>query len=397
MKTHAAIQKPGPANRGRVLSEILRRPGISRTQIGKDLRLNAASVSRACRDIIAAGLAEETDAHGPSNRPGRRHVGLAPLGSGGYVIGVGINGFRQTVTLADLNNTKIAEWISPDAPGPDGEAFMRRCLEVADRMVRANVANRARFFGIGVAIAAELNCEDQVIDGAPVFGWTSPIHLGSLVREVLNVPLALSTPASAIGVAEADFGISRAYENIITLNCSLGLGIAVRRRDTATGVIHDFGQVLWESLSADGMGRSLSDHCGGRGVLLDIVGDSPLARIPAEEQVRMLVEAVQRAPNELALQAHFHEKGGRAARALSLVIDLMRPECIVLAGPVALSESYVSGFSEALPDIVSRACAAPEVVQSRMTPAGASRFLALQATVAKGDLDLQAIQDPEAA
>ena len=397
MAVQRVIPGAGTANRSRILTKILRQPGISRTQIGEDLQLNAASVSRVCRELIEAGLAEETDRFGPNNRPGRRHVSLTPVGAGGFVVGIGLNAFRQTVTLADLNNTKIAEWNSAAFPGADGEAFIRQCLAVADRMVAEHVPNRARFFGIGVAIAAELDRENQVIVNAPVFNWASPIDVGALVGEVLGVPLALDTPSSSISVGEADFGLARGFDNILTLNCSLGFGIAVRRHDTATRTIHDFGQVLWESRASDGTELSLSDRCGGRGILLDVLGEAHFSRLPAEEVGRTLVETVARSASDPALQDLFREKGSLTARAISLVIDLLRPDCIVFAGPVARSEAYIAGFSDTLPKMVGSAYRLPDIVQSRMTPAGASRLLSLQVNVANANLDLDALKGAEAA
>ena len=123
MSVHQFEQDQGARNRNRVITEILRSPGLSRTDIGNAVGLNVASVSRITRDLIDADLIRESDAFGPKGRPGRRSVGLKPYGDGGYIIGIGLNAFRQSVTLADLENRKIAEWVSSDTPSKDGEAL----------------------------------------------------------------------------------------------------------------------------------------------------------------------------------------------------------------------------------------------------------------------------------
>ena len=76
MSAHKIDQDQGAQNRNRVLAEVLRRPGLLRTDIGRTVVLNVASVSRITRDLIDSGLISEKDAFGPKGRPGRRFVGL---------------------------------------------------------------------------------------------------------------------------------------------------------------------------------------------------------------------------------------------------------------------------------------------------------------------------------
>ena len=397
MKLQKIDQDQGARNRTRVIAELLRRPGLSRTDIGNAVGLNVASVSRITRDLINAGLVRETDPFGPRGRPGRRFVGLASRGEGGAVIGIGINAFRQSVTLADLENRKVAEWISQDTPDENGEEFIGICLNKARDMVREHIPERNRFFGVGIAVAAELNKERGEILSAPVFGWTKPIAAADMVRELLDAPLVLDTPSSAINKAEADHGLGQGVANLITLHCSLRFGIGVRHMGDNGNTVQEFGRVLTQSKAPDGSKRNLSEACGGLSILKAIRGAESLVGHSDAALSAMLLEDIERAQNDSQTLALFRENGQRTAQYLSLVLDLCQPDRILLAGPLAKSGDYVSGFEQALPQSVSNSDHVPDIHCSDMTPTGASRWLALHGNVAKGNLDLDALRQETAA
>jgi predicted NBD/HSP70 family sugar kinase len=390
-------QDQGARNRNRVIAEILRTPGLSRTDIGNAVGLNMASVSRITRDLIDAGLIHETDAFGVKGRPGRRFVGLRMNGDGGYVIGIGINAFRQSVTLADLENRKVAEWVAEEAPGKDAEAFLRLCLDRAEDMVRTHIPDRSRFFGVGMAIAATLNNDRGEILCAPIFGWNSPIALRDMVLEVLDAPLVMDTPPSSINKAEADHGLGKGVINLTTLYCSLGFGIGVRKLSDDGGSIQEFGRVMTENLAPDGSGRSLSDVCGGRSLLAVTRGADVLSAQSGAALSLMLIDDINRAAQDESLQRVLYDCGKCTAEHFSLVLDLCQPERLMLAGPLSRSGDYVSGFKRALSRTVTGSVSTPEVRCSDMTPTGASRWLALHENVAMGNLNLAALKQETAA
>lgn len=269
----------GAQNRNLVLAQILRQPPISRSAIGQALNLNAASVSRITRELIDARLVRESGLADAQGRPGRRFVGLMPNGAGGFVVGIGLNAFRQSVTLANLENEKIAEWVSPRAPGRDGNTFIRQCIGKAAEMVLAHVSDRQRLLGVGVAVAADLDKQAGVILGAPTFGWTQPVPIAELVAEKLGAPLAMEVPSHAINVAEAEYGQGKAYRNVTTLHCSLGFGMGVRKQDPG-GARVEFGRVLTRAMVPDGSGGKLDAYCGGISFLNETIGAEQVAANP---------------------------------------------------------------------------------------------------------------------
>lgn len=397
MNQHSIGQDQGARNRRAVLAEILRQPGLSRTEVGQAVGLNVASVSRITRDLLNAGLIRETDSFGPKGRPGRRFVGLRINGEGGFIIGIGLNAFRQSVTLANLENRKVAEWVSQETPDGDGETFVRDCLERARNMVGEHVSDPHRFFGVGMATAAEIDKEQGYILRAPVFGWDRPIAVADLVQERLGVPMVLDTPSSAINKAEADHGLGQGAANLTTLHCSLRFGIGVRHKGDSGGSTQEFGRVLTQSKAPDGSGRTLSEACGGLAILEATRGKEALAGHTDAALSAMLVEDINRGESDARIRALLNENGQRTAQFLSLVLDMCQPERILLAGPLAGSADYVEGFKHALAPSLSYPENIPDIRCSEMTPTGASRWLALHGNVAMGNLNLAALKQESAA
>ena len=278
-------------NRQLVLEAVLRSPGISRTALADAIGLNVASVSRITRALIDAGLIMEADSFGPRDRPGRRFVGLKPCGEGGYAIGIAINAFHQTVTLADLSNSKIDEWNSPETPGPCGEDFLRLCLQNAADLVDAHVRDKGRLLGVGIAVAGELDAQRGYVQSAPILGWTDPVNVARLVKEILDVPLVLATPPNAMNAADADIGLGQQIENLTTLNCSLGYGIGARQ-GAVNGQALEFGRIV-AGIKAPGSDLTLAQVCGGTAVLRQVYGVEGVEGIPDYQLGGMLIELIQ--------------------------------------------------------------------------------------------------------
>lgn len=376
----------------------MRHTKISRTQIANNLQLNIASVSRISRDLIDAGLLRETETFGSSERPGRKFIGLELNGAGGYIIGIGINAFRQSVTLANLENKKIDEWIAPEAPGPDGEAFMVKCASIAKDMVNKHVTDKDRFLGVGIAVAAELDQEKSILVSSPAMGWDAPIELGKIIKEALDSPLVIDTPSSAINKAEADFGIARDLANPITIHCSLGFGVGIQVAGADRSDRIQFGRSLNSAFSPIANGKDLSSECGGLAILKAALGNSAINDLNDHQRSAILNRLVAETNSgDTETAALFAQTGRDTANCFLLCFELLRPDMIILAGPLAYTNSFKDSFTQQLKQSFGHSSKLPQIVVSNMTPTGASRWLSLHGNVINGNLDLASLRTDIAA
>ena len=379
--------EPAMRTHNLVLAEVARASGSSRSDVAKRLGVNLATVSRASRDLIDCGLLEETG-NKEVKGPGRPFIGLTLRGAGGYIIGIGVNAFRQSVTLASLRNEKLAEWIAPEPPGKDGAAFLETCIEKAKELIDASDLPPDRLFGVGLAIAAEINRASGIITDAPTFGWSDKVNIRQMVSERLQVPLAIETPSLAITQAEAEFGSLKDIRNIVTLHCSLGFGMGVRRSGETGGSV-DFGRVLTRAQSSTPEPELLDGLCGGLSVLNEIEGVDQIAILSDLERARLLTATLEQAETRKSVATILEDRGRLTGQHFSLLLDVLRPDVLLLAGPLAQSSLFVAGVTDALGTALA---ARPEVRTTDMTPTGASRWLSLRANVLLGNIDFSTLK-----
>lgn len=379
-------------NRQQVLAAIFANSGISRTAIAEQAGLSIAAVSRITQEFLNSGLIRETDSFGPANKPGRRFVGLAARGEGGYIVGIGINAFRQSVTLADLENRKIAEWVSPTLPDSDGEGFLRLCLLKAKELAQEHVPNMQRFFGVGIAIAADIDSVKGKILAAPIFGWEKAFSVRDMAAEILDRPLELDATSSAINKAEGYSGVGKGINNLLTIYCSLGFGVGMRQVDVKNTNGIEFGRVLNLAKAPGGEGLSYSEVCGGISILRSLLGPQTFAELQAPDLSRKLVELIDQSASDNKIGQLLEENGRLAAQYFAILIEMFCPEKLILAGPLSKSSHYVRGFLDFLPKSISRPSLMPEICCSQMTPAAASRWLALRGNILRTNLDLDGLK-----
>ncbi len=393
-RTHS---ETGRANRRFVLGEIMRNREISRTEIASNVGLNAASISRITRDLIDAELVIEKELSDPNGRRGRRFVQLSPKARGGYIIGVGINAFRQSVTLADLENNKIASWEGTGLPMVDGSAFIRLCAEKAAELVNDHVQDSSRFFGSGVAIAGHVDKAAKKLRSAPLLGWNEEIDVGSIFGEYLSGPVAIETPSSAINLAESTFGMARAFKNVVTLHCSLVTGFAMTLGSDATGGSLHTSSVLSDApfaFSPEPAGpiqqfQTLEDAQSGRALVREMLGDQTCSLQNDVEWGREMVALVSRANSgDKEVIAALEKLGAGMARTFALLFTVLKPELVILAGPLSESPDFVRALKTQVDFQTPARLGEIEIKASEMTHIGAARWLSIRDNLILTDIDL---------
>lgn len=398
-RTH---EDTGRRNKQLVLGEVLKNGSISRTDIAANVGLNAASISRITRDLLDADLIVEREISDSNGRRGRRFVQLAPHGLGGYVVGIGINAFRQSVTLADLENRKIAFWEAKNIVFSDGESFIRLCAEKAAELIKRHVPDQRRFFGVGLAIAGQIDKEEGAVLSAPILGWSERIDVRPILSEFIDGPVVLDTPSAAINIAEATFGVAKGVQNVVTLHCSLSNGIGLLINGRPVGGVRDISSVLSDTPCVD-MADASGPHTNFPNLDQCQSGFAFVRRILGEERCnelrnstdwgRELVRLVERAnKGDQNLARELNNLGAGYARAFSMLFTVMPPELLLLAGPLSQSPDFVAGLSEQLALMPNENLPRIDVRATEMTHIGAARWLSIRENLIFNTIDLDLLR-----
>lgn len=393
-RTHS---ETGRANRRLVLGEIVRNRSISRTAIAANIGLNAATISRITRDLLDADLIVEKELSDPDGRRGRRFVQLSPQGQGGYIIGIGINAFRQSVTLADLENNKVASWEGTGLPMDDGAAFLELCAQKSAELVDEHVEDIDRFFGAGIAIAGHIDKASKRLISAPLLGWDEEIDVGAIFGEALNGPIALETPSSAINLAETTFGIARDYENVVTLHCSLVTGFAMTLGGSAAEEQLTTSSVLSDApytSSSDAAGPvehfpTLEDAQSGRAFVREVIGEKTRSLTTDAEWGRAMVELVGKAnAGDATIAKALERLGAGMARTFALLFTVLKPDLVILAGPLSESPAFVGALKSQIAFQTPKRLGDIAVQATEMTHIGAARWLSIRENLIFKDINL---------
>lgn len=332
------------------LREILLTGPVTRKEIAARLGFNASTVSRSVGTLIADRLVRE-GRESPGERPGRPGRRFRPLSidpEGGQVIGITIAPTVQIVALADIARNLIDSAEFNFEPVGDADGLVRRLAEECRRMIGANLPDRARLLGGLVMVTGDVDRAMGSIRRAPYMGWGS-FPLRARFAELLNLRIRVRPLAHTIGRAEMLFGAARGCRDVLVMLCGVAVGAAVLVDGGAIGESSfPVGAIGTMTVTgADGRTAELDELAGGIGIVRRLLGERParpLSRIDLD-----LHDAIERDrsgdPRVGALMA---EAGLEVGRLVALHGRIVRPELVLIAGPLAMSPSYMEAIRGAL-------------------------------------------------
>jgi predicted NBD/HSP70 family sugar kinase len=390
----------GRANRRAVLREIVFHGSLSRTEIASRTGLTGASVSRITRDLLDAGLISERRSKDAATGPGRRFVDLSVNPLGGYVLGIGLNLFQQSVSLADLSN-RVIERVDLGLPSlSNPNTVIDRIVEVARSMLGRLGGNRARLLGGSIAATGAIDPERGTVKDSPTLGWCD-VELGGRISDALGIPMIVENLPNSLVLAETHFGVARGFRHVLMVNCALGMGVSyfangslLQGRNYATGI-----GVNIPARADDLPGTCLDDVAGGLSVLRRM-GISPSAtgrRLPGNVEAHELLKAVAAADDgDPAAVAAISAAGRTLGTTLAQFAGLVAPELIMLAGPMASAPAYVAGAKQGMDSLLADHIEDIPFKLSATSPQASARQLAISEFLVNRDLDFDALRLEEA-
>ena len=339
------------------LKEVLLAGPVTRRSIASRFEMDPSTISRTTRALIDAGLVQE-GVEEPGPRPstrGRRFQPLEINPHGGQVLGIAITPVLQTVALADIGGNIIAGTNFVVEPIGDVDKVVRRIAQESRRLIGTHLEDRSRLLGGLLAVTAIVDVTRGSITHCPYLGW-GPVPIRARLADLLNVPMQVRNLTNVVAQAELLFGVARGCGNVLGLLCGPGTAAAVLidGRIVGDSGFPTGGIGMMQVTGEDGTEGTLDDHASGLGILRRLQGGS-LARLPLSALNDALGDAIGRdragAPPVAAQMA-------RAGRELGRLVvkygNFVRPEMVVVAGPLALAPSYMAAIKETIEEGLNR-------------------------------------------
>jgi glucokinase len=210
---------------------------------------------------------------------------------------------------------------------------------------------------IGISCGGPLDSKRGVVMSPPNLPGWDDVHIVEFFEKMFSIPTAIQNDANACALAEWKFGAGRGTQNMIFLTFGTGLGAGLILDGKLYSGTNDnageVGHIRLNNFGPVGYGKagSFEGFCSGSGI-------AQLARIRAMEMFQMgekvpycdgicdlqsiTTQRVAEAANDgapLALGV-FETCGTYLGKGLSVLIDILNPECIVI-GSIYVRASHL--------------------------------------------------------
>ena len=352
------------------LREVLLNGTISRKDIAPRIGVKAGSITRIARPAIDAGLVRERMEE-PGElpvRPGRRFQPLSIDPRGGWVLGIVISPGVQAVAIADIGRNIVDGVELRIERVADADHVIRRIAQESRRLIGKHIEDRSRLLGGYLMVTAVVDPVKGEVLGSPYLGW-GHVPIRARFDELLDLPLQIRMLLPTIAQAEVRFGVAKGRRNMLAALCGLGIGAAVLLDGRPIGdTLVPTGPIgVMKVIGEDGTATTLDDLAGGAGILRRLHGGLHLTPETFPQVDRALHDAIEgdRA-GDPAISAEMARAGRGLGRLAVQQGYFVRPEIVLVAGPLARAPSYMAAIQETL-DQDMRPPA--EVVASRVTGA----------------------------
>lgn len=325
-----------------VFGEIRSQPLSSRTDIAKRTGLSLPTVSAITAQLLEADLVEERDLGASAG--GRRPVQLALRPEAGYVVGIKLTEHSVIAVLTDLAATVVAkDCVETDDPSVD--SVVRAVQTAVSRLTPS--AGASTIHGVGVGLAGVIDRDRGLVRHATYSNWHD-VELGELLSAELGLPVIVDNDVNALVTCEHLFGAGRGSSDFVVISIGRGIGLGMvlggRLYRGASGGAGEFGHTK----VADGP----ACVCGGMGCLEALASDLAITDQVSNSLGRR-VDVTQAAAlarsGEPAARKAFADAGRLLGTAAGNLVNLLNPECILLAGEgTNASDLLLDGFHAGL-------------------------------------------------
>jgi glucokinase len=264
------------------------------------------------------------------------------------IAGIDIGGTKYAISFAEYReDIQILERIAFPMPYSDPEPILNHFAAC----IRETVSGHEdwNLAAVGVACGGPLDSKQGLILSPPNLPKWRNVECVRILRDLLKVPVALQNDADACALAEWKWGAGRGCSSMVFLTFGTGMGAGLILNNSlysgSSGLAGEVGHIRLAADGPVGYGKagSFEGLCSGGGI-------ANLGRMEAEKAIErgsppLFCERPEDLPHITAKSiAEAMKKGDALAweiyttvgtflgRGLSVIIDILNPERIILGG-----------------------------------------------------------------
>ncbi|MGI8664615.1 MAG: ROK family protein [Jatrophihabitans sp.] len=314
---------------GALFEAVLTRGPLSRRDAARLTGLSAASVTKLVKPMISHGYLIENVRE--AGVPGRPQIPLQVDAGRHHAVGIKLMDGEIVGVVADLHaEVQSAHRMKYADTSPAG--VVSAIDEMTAILLERSPVERSRLLGIGIGLGGHVNGSTGVVVESPFLGWRN-VPLRQLLTQRLQLPVVIENDVNTLAVAEQWFGAGSSFASFALVTIGVGVGCAL---------VLD-GQ-LWRGVSgaAGEFGHMVVDpdgpvcHCGKRGCLEAVVGDTAIAAAmsaAAGRRISRVSQVVSAAhAGDPDARRVFTQAGVALGRAIAALLNLLNPPLVILSG-----------------------------------------------------------------
>lgn len=278
-----------------------------------------------------------------------------------FAAGLDVGGTKCAVLLGELEGEGIrvvGKRRFATAEFPDPLRCLGRMCELLDELLIERNVRKQNVIGVGISCGGPLDSASGTVFSPPNLpGWDA-VPAVSFVEQRTGLRARLENDANACALAEWKFGAGRGTENMVFLTFGTGLGAGIiangRLLSGHSGMAGECGHIRLARSGPVGYGKagSFEGFCSGEGIAQlgcayaekALKKGKPPVWCPEKKDLpkvtaKLLGDAAEHGDGDAC--AVYRESGRRLGEGLSILIDLLNPECIVIGSIFARSESLL--------------------------------------------------------
>jgi glucokinase len=277
------------------------------------------------------------------------------------IVGIDIGGTKFAVILGHMNNGGEIKVLDKSVYATSDYATPGKMLPKLQNgiteILKKHHLKATDIASIGISCGGPLDSKRGIVMSPPNLPGWDEVHIVDFFETQFSIPTAVQNDANACALAEWKFGAGRGTQNMVFLTFGTGLGAGLIMDGKLYSGTNDnageVGHIRLDNFGPVGYGKagSFEGFCSGSGI-------AQLARLRAMEKFQMgekvsyceeiselqsiTAQRVAEAANDgdpLALGV-FETCGTYLGRGLSVLIDILNPECIVI-GSIYIRSSHL--------------------------------------------------------
>ena len=306
-------------------------------------------------------------------------------GDARYIIGLDIGGTKTAVLLGAVSSVQerpkvLKRTAFATSPADPASTLNRACREISALL---EYCGESRPVGVGISCGGPLDSRRGVILSPPnLWGWReTPVK--ALLEARFRLPVELQNDANACALAEWKYGAGRGCRSMAFLTFGTGLGAGLildgRLYSGASDMAGELGHIRLAETGPVGYGKagSFEGFCSGGGLaqlgrlraLEQLQQGKAPAFCPTADQLdgitaKSLAQAAE--GGDALAQEIYRECGRWLGKGLSILVDLINPERIVIGSIFSRSEALLRRPME---EVLERECLPRSLRAVQVVPA----------------------------